>query len=76
MRFITIILASLLFSLIDYRIGLESVRLIYGNNVYLILNEIPFNILYFIMIFSIELLVFSSLFKIFKFFIIKRKTYS
>ncbi|QGA53604.1 hypothetical protein GFS03_02835 [Sulfolobus sp. E5-1-F] len=64
MKWIIIGLVSLLLTLVDYRIGIESVKLVYGYSVYQLLTTMPFNVIYLCLIFSIELLILNTLLKL------------
>ncbi|WP_338603381.1 hypothetical protein V6M85_04210 [Sulfolobus tengchongensis] len=64
MKWIIISLLSLAFTIVDYKIGLEVTRITYGYTVYQLMNSIPFNVIYFCLIFLVELIIMRSLLKI------------
>ncbi|BBG25296.1 hypothetical protein IC006_2631 [Sulfuracidifex tepidarius] len=55
MRKITFVLLSLLFSLLDYNVGISVTRLVYGEEVSILLSHFPLDIIYFLIIFFTEL---------------------
>lgn len=57
MKWITIGLLSLLFTLFDYKIGLEEILLIYGFSTYKLIITFPLNVIYATLIFIIEFLI-------------------
>ncbi|AYN75575.1 hypothetical protein SULI_01335 [Saccharolobus solfataricus] len=73
MKWIIIGLVSLMLTFVDYKIGMESVRVVYGYTVYHLLTTIPFNIIYLCLIFLTELLILNSFIKIRRIFNIFRR---
>ncbi|AAY79668.1 hypothetical protein [Sulfolobus acidocaldarius] len=60
MKLVIFALLSLLFTFIDVRIGIEAIRVIYGQIVYELATSIPFLLLYSVIVYTVEfLLVFS-----------------
>jgi hypothetical protein len=51
-------------TIVDYGIGIESVKVIYGYAVYQLLTTMPFNVVYLCLIFLIELLIINSFLKL------------
>ncbi|BDB98809.1 hypothetical protein [Saccharolobus caldissimus] len=66
MKWIIIGLLSLFIALFDYKIGLEMTRIIYGDVVYKIMTSLPFSIIYFVIVFIMEILIISLFQKIIK----------
>ncbi|ACP44553.1 membrane protein [Sulfolobus islandicus Y.G.57.14] len=64
MKWIIIGLVSLMLTIVDYGIGIESVKVIYGYAVYQLLTTMPFNVVYLCLIFLIELLIINSFLKL------------
>jgi len=63
-KWIIIGLVSLMLTIVDYGIGIESVKVIYGYAVYQLLTTMPFNVVYLCLIFLIELLIINSFLKL------------
>ncbi|WP_048052755.1 hypothetical protein [Saccharolobus islandicus] len=72
MKWIIIGMVSLLLTIVDYSIGIESVKLVYGYAVYQLLTTMPFNVVYLCLIFLIELLIINSFLKLRRIFTIFR----
>ena len=54
---ITFALVSLLFSYLDYQLGRELILTVYGSEVAKLLDSLPLSVLYFLLIYTVELSV-------------------
>ncbi|AHC50755.1 membrane protein [Sulfolobus acidocaldarius SUSAZ] len=61
MKLVIFALLSLLFTFIDVRIGIEAMRVIYGQIVYELATSIPFLLLYSVIVYIVEFLLISSI---------------
>ena len=54
---ITFAMVSLLFSYLDYQLGRELIFTVYGSEVARVLDSLPVSVLYFLLIYTVELSV-------------------
>ncbi len=64
MRQITFVAVSLVLSLFDYFAGIELLRRAYGEGIASVFSSFPINLIYFTLIFLIELTFVTSLSKV------------
>ncbi|MCQ4335929.1 MAG: hypothetical protein NO130_00855 [Sulfolobales archaeon] len=64
MRQITFVAVSLVLSLFDYFAGIELLRRTYGEGISSVFSSFPINLIYFTLIFLIELTFVTSLSKV------------
>ena len=64
MRQITFVAVSLVLSLFDYFAGIELLRRAYGEGIASIFSSFPINLIYFTLVFLIELTFVTSLSKV------------
>ncbi|MCG2888836.1 MAG: hypothetical protein L7H21_05060 [Sulfolobales archaeon] len=64
MRQITFVAVSLVLSLFDYFAGIELLRRAYGEGIASVFSSFPINLIYFTLIFLIELTFITSLSKV------------